>query len=539
MSQAQPDYIIVGAGSAGCVLADRLSANGKHRVLVLESGPPDKNPWIPIPLGLSKLTSNPSVAWLDRTVATNSFSGRSITLTQGRVVGGSSSVNGMLYVRGQREDFDEWAEQGCDGWGWDDVLPYFKKSENLESGGTEGAHGRDGPLRLSWITELAETSRAFIEAAKQYGLPFNEDVNDGDQDGVGYILGTIYRGRRQSAAKAFLTPALGRPNLELKTDQHVRRIVIENNVAVGVEVAGPDGAVNTYRATREVILSAGAVGSPHILQHSGIGDAEHLKSVGVTPIFDKPEIGKNLQDHIFGHVKYEVTKPSYSLNNMFANMPLMAIELVKWFLFGRGAMATTTSHLSAYIKSTDEVDRSDIQIAMRPFSASVNDEGAPALDTFPSITVSAIQTRPFSRGSVLIKSPDPMNRAAVNPNYLSDPRDVTAISNGIRKIREIVGQDALKQYISAERDPGPAKVSNEDLEAYLRGNGATVYHPAGTCRMGVDSDAVVDPKLRFRGIEKLRVADASIMPAITSGNTNAPSIMIGEKASDMILEDAN
>lgn len=532
--QTEFDFIIIGAGSAGCVLADRLSESGAHRVLVLEAGGEDTNPWHKIPLGISRLIGDKGVAWLDMTTATNSTAGRSIVLSQGKVVGGGSSINGMLYIRGQREDYDGWAALGCDGWSWVEVLPYFKKSENLARGGTQGAHGRDGKLKLSWIKNLNPASRAVMQAAQDAGLPFNDDVNDGDQTGVGYLLGTIFKGRRQSTATAFLKPARQRANVTVKTGQRVRRLNVESGRVISVSVQDEAGEMAEYRAAKEIILSAGAVGSPAILQHSGIGDEAHLKSVGVTPVHHLPGVGQNLQDHIFGHVKYKMKNPRHSYNQKLSHLPSMAIELVKWLLFGTGALTTTSAHFCGFFKSDESFDRNDIQLAMRPYSASVQEDGNLALDKFPTMTVSAIQARPFSRGTVLIENNDPMKRPEVNTNYLSDPRDVTAITRGIARVRQIVAQPVADNLVSEEVEPGPNVKSAEDIEAYLRQSFATVYHPVGTCKMGTDDLAVVDPQLKLVGLGGLRIADASIMPVISSGNTNAPSIMIGEKAADMI-----
>ena len=535
MAQQEFDFIIIGAGSAGCVLADRLSDSGRHSVLVLEAGGEDKNFWHDVPLGITRLIANPGVAWLDMTAATNSTAGRSIVLSQGKVLGGSSSINGMLYVRGQREDYDGWAAEGCDGWSWDEVLPYFKKSENLPSGGTEGAHGRSGKLKVSWIKNLNPASRRVMQAAQQDGLPFNDDLNDGDQSGVGYLMGTIAGGRRQSTAKAFLHPARKRANLTVKTGRRVRRLELDGKRVSGVTVQTADGASETYAAGKEVLLSAGAVGSPCILQHSGIGDEAHLQSVGVTVRHHLPGVGQNLQDHIFGHVKFRLKNPAHSFNRKFLSVPRMAVELVKWFLFGRGALTTTSAHFIGFFKSDEKLDRNDIQLAMRPYSASARPDGNLALDEFPSMTVSAIQARPYSRGTVLIENDDPMKRPAVNTNYLSDPRDVEAITRGIARVRSICAQPAARDLIAAEVEPGPEMQKPEQIEAYLRKTFATVYHPVGTCKMGTDEMAVVTPELKLKGIDGLRVVDASVMPVIASGNTNAPTIMIGEKAADMIL----
>ncbi len=540
MSTEHHDYIVVGAGAAGCIVANRLTASGRHRVLLLEAGSRDKSPWIRIPAGISRLLAMPEYIWPNPTTPTAEFAGRSIPLIQGKGLGGGTSINGMMYVRGQSQDYDAWEAAGCKGWSWKDVLPYFKRSECLEEGGSDELHGRSGELRLSWMKDnIHDTPKAFLQAAQDAGLPFNPDMNSGHQDGIGYLMGCIHKGRRQSTANTFLKAAEGRANLVTRTDALVRRVVFEHGRAAGVELEDASGAVSTVRCNREVILSAGALASPFILQHSGVGDAEHLGTLGIQPVVDLPQLGQNLQDHLFGHLMFKLREPEHSLNATLSSTPRMAVEALKWLLFGTGWLNCTSSHLTSFFKSSPDVERADVQMSMRPFSFSMSPAGAILLHDFPGMAVSAIQTRPYSRGQVRITSPDPKERGTIDANYLSDPRDVQVLTRGMQRIREIMQQPAIAERVVEEVEPGPGTTSPEDFEQYLRSHCETVYHPVGTCRMGSDADAPLDPQLRVRGLRGLRVIDASVMPTICSGNTVAAAMMIGEKGADLVLTDAD
>jgi choline dehydrogenase len=539
MSNASHDYLVVGAGAAGCIVANRLTASGRHTVLLLEAGGRDTNPWIPIPAGISRLLAIPDLLWLNRITPKPEFGGRSIALLQGKLLGGGTSINGMMYVRGQRGDYNSWSELGCTGWSWDEVLPYFKKSECLEEGGSDAFHGRSGELKLSWMKEnIHDTARAFLEAAQQGGLRFNEDMNSGVQEGIGYLLGCIYKGRRQSTANTFLRAAAGRPNLETRTTSLVRRVLFEERRAVGVEIEDASGTVSTVRCNREVLLCAGTLSTPLVLQRSGVGDAAHLASLGIQPVVDLPQVGKNLQDHLFAHLKFRLREPRFSLNATLSSMPRMALEAMKWLLFGTGWLNVTSSHLTSFFRSGPDVHRPDVQASMRPFTFTILPSGAPKIDDFPGMTVSAIQTHPYSRGEVRIRSRDPHEDGTIDANYLSDPRDIAILARGLARIRGIMRQPAIADRVVEEVEPGADVTSPEALEHHLRTECQTVYHPVGTCRMGADADAVLDPALRVRGVQGLRVIDASVMPVISSGNTVAPAMMIGEKGADLTLADA-
>lgn len=524
------DYIVVGAGSAGCVLANRLSENASSRVLLLEAGSRDLSPWLHIPVGYFKTMHNPAFDWCYMTEPDAGIDGRRLQWPRGKVLGGSSALNGLLYVRGQPQDYDRWQALGNSGWGFDNVLPYFKKSED-NSRGADHYHGVGGPQKVSDLRLRRPIAEQFIKAAVEQGIPFNEDYNGETQEGVGYFQQTCFKGFRWSTAKSFLRPAKSRPNLTVLINAQVSKLLFEGKRVTGLEYKR-GGQLTSALAKAEVILSAGAINSPQILQCSGIGDGEALAGVGVDANHHLPGVGKNLQDHLQIRLVYETSERTLNdeLNNPFKRMKVG----IQYFLTRTGPLTLAASQVAIFTRSSDDVERPDIQFHMQPLSA---DKPGDGVHPFSAFTASVCQLRPHSRGEVRLKSSDPFIYPEIHPNYLSDDRDCKVAINGIKVARGIAGAPALKSRIIRERVPGSEYQNDEQLLEAARKYSQTIYHPAGTCKMGQDSMAVVDERLRVHGIEGLRVADASIMPEIVSGNTNAPTIMIGEKAADMIIAD--
>ena len=525
------DYIIVGAGSAGCVLANRLSADPKTRVLLLEAGGKDSNPWIHIPVGYFKTMHNPAVDWCYKTEPDPGLNGRSIDWPRGKVLGGSSSLNGLLYVRGQRQDYDRWRQMGNDGWGWDDVLPLFKRAETNERG-ADAFHGGDGPLHVSNMRIQRPICDAWVAAAQAAGYPFNPDYNGAEQEGVGYFQLTTRNGRRCSTAVAYLNPARGRDNLQIVTHALVQRIEMDGRKVTGVTYRDRSGAEQTVRAHREVILSGGAINSPQVLMLSGIGDPDHLSDNGITPVHALPGVGRNLQDHLQARLVYKCNEPT--LNDEVRSLFNQARIALKYALFRAGPMTMAASLATGFLRTGPDVATPDIQFHVQPWSADSPGEG---VHPFSAFTMSVCQLRPESRGEIRLNGPNPRSYPRIVPRYLSTETDCRTLVEGVRIARRIARHAPLDTKISEEFRPD-ADLEMEDYDGMLdwaRNNSVSIYHPTGTCKMGSGTDAVVDAQLRVHGLEGLRVADCSIMPEIVSGNTNAPAIMIGEKASDLIL----
>jgi choline dehydrogenase len=526
------DYIIVGAGSAGCVLANRLSADGKHSVLLLEAGPKDNHIWIHVPLGYAKLFKEKSVNWMYQTEPEPGLGGRQVFQPRGKVLGGSSSINGLLYVRGQHEDYDRWRQRGNGGWGYDDVLPYFKKAENQQRG-ADTYHGVGGPLPVSDWRHADPLSEAFVVAAAETGIPTNPDFNGATQEGAGFFQTTTSRGRRASTAFSYLRPARKRGNLCIETFALAQRILFEGRRARAVEYRQNE-TLRMVRARKEIILSSGAYNSPQLLQLSGIGPADLLKTHGIDVVLDAPGVGNDLQDHM--QVRLVMRCAQRITLNDIINHPVRRIWAgATYAALRKGPLTIAAGTSGAFFKTDPRLATPDIQIHFLPFST---DKMGEKLHAFSGFSASVCQLRPESRGSLRIKSADPSVAPEIRINYLATETDRRAFIEGFKILRTILGAPALKPYVVEELEPGPKIASDEDILSFCRQRGSTVYHPTSTCRMGNDPLAVVDQRLRLRGIDGLRVVDASIMPDLMSGNTNAPTIMIAEKGSDMILEDA-
>jgi choline dehydrogenase len=527
--QDEFDYIVVGAGSAGCVLAERLTASGRHNVLLLEAGGHDNRFWIHVPLGYGKLFSDARVNWLYKSEPEPELGGRQIIQPRGKVLGGSSSINGLLYVRGQAEDFDHWRQLGNAGWSFEDVLPYFRRAEDQTRGASD-LHGTGGPLAVSDV-ERHPLCEAFIEASEQAGFPRNDDFNGPSQEGAGYYQLTARNGRRCSTARGYLRPAKRRGNLQVVSNALASRVLFDGRRAVGVEYV-KDGRKHDARASGEVILSGGAFNSPQLLQLSGVGPAELLRAHGIDVIADMPGVGADLQDHYQSRFNYRCTG-AITINDMMAKPASRVLAGLNYLLFRKGFLTIGAGYAGGFFKTDPALPTPDVQLHFILFSAEAVGQ---ALHPFPGFLTSVCQLRPQSRGFVRIRSSDPAAPPAIQPRYLSASADRDVLVAGMKVLRKIMAAPAIARYVAEEINPGAQCSSEADLLTYARDKGTTVFHPTSTCRMGSDAKAVVDETLRVKGFDALRVVDASIMPTVVSGNTNAAAIMIAEKGADMILK---
>lgn len=527
------DFVIVGAGSAGCVLAARLSESGRYRVLLLEAGGRDSSLWIHIPGGFVKTLIDPRVNWLSHSEPEPNLNNRGLFQLRGKVLGGTSSINAMIYIRGNRADYDEWLQRGCEGWDFDSVLPYFRKAEDNERGASE-FHGVDGPLRVSNPPGERQLGKLLLTACVQAGIPLNPDFNGAEQEGAGYYQTTTKARRRWSTAAAYLRPAQGRKNLKIVTKAHATHVLIENGKAVGVEFL-TSGGVSAAYAIGEIIVSAGAYGSPQLLLLSGIGPGQHLQDMGIPVVHNLAGVGSNLQEHFGTSCAWRINRP-LSMNVLQHSIPHQLVAGLKYMLFRAGPLIGTGLDAGAFVRSAPRLDRPDLQLVMAS-SSTLNGWPKIVLHPFPAFSISTIHLRPECRGTVRLKRPDPLAQPEIRFNFARSEYDNQAILAGIRIARKIANQAALKDLIIEEIVPGAAVSNDEQLVDDVRGRGRAILHPVGSCAMGRGASAVVDPRLRVHGIIGLRVVDASIMPSNVAGNTNAPTIMIAEKASDMILAD--
>ena len=532
MPQDEVDFVIVGAGSSGCVNANRLTADGKAEVVLLEAGGRDTSFWIHLPIGYGNTMWDPAVNWQFYTQPEPNLAGRRIYWPRGKTLGGSSSINGLIAIRGQREDYDHWRSLGNQGWSFDEVLPYFKKLETNDVAGDDDLHGSSGPVAVTSIKQRNELMELVMASARKLGVPQTRDFNGTSQEGVGYYQLTTRNGLRVSAAKAYLKPARRRRNLDIITNAHATRLNIENRRAVGVEYI-KDGQKQVLRARLGVILCAGALQSPQLLMLSGIGAAAALKTHGIDVVLDRPAVGQNLQDHLQSRLIYRIRRP-ITTNDQLNSVVGRGRIALEWLLARSGPLAVGINQGGLFTRVLPESKTPDIQLHIATLSA---DMAGGQSHPFSGCTLSVCQLRPESRGSVQLASADPLVPPLMFANYLDSETDRRCITAGIAYARKLARTNPFADEIAEEVLPGPAAVSDDDLLNFARENGATSFHPSGTCRMGSDDDAVVDPRLRVRGVDRLWVADCSIMPTLVSGNTNLPAIMIGEKAADMIARD--
>jgi choline dehydrogenase-like flavoprotein len=525
------DFIIAGGGTAGCILANRLTANGRYRVLVLEAGKDGGNRWVSIPAGFSKLLVDPVYNWRFQTEPEENVHQRVIAVPRGKGVGGSTLINGGIYVRGQPGDYDAWERAGAPGWGYRDVEPYFRKLENYALGGA--ARGKSGPMHVEQVRERFTLSEAFLEAARQDGQVSNPDYNAGEQEGFGYYQVLQQRGRRWSVVQGYLDPVRHRPNLHIVAGAHVTGLVFEGQRCVGVRYR--KGVTETeVRSNIETLLCMGAIQSPQMLELSGIGDPERLGALGLPVVQARPQVGENYQEHFATRMNWRV-KDTVTLNEMSRGWRLLC-QLGKYYASRRGILTLGTGLVHGFVKTSADMPTPDVQYFF--VHASYANAAERILDRYPGMTIGVAQLRPRSMGNIHIRTASPYDAPAIRPNFLSEEVDRTCLVEGMRIARRIVNQPAMRRYVDRELSPGPSTESFEEWLDFARRNGQTIYHPVGTCRMGTDDGAVTDARLRVRGVQGLRVVDASVMPAMVSGNTQAAVMMVAEKGADMILEDA-
>ncbi|MGE6920207.1 GMC family oxidoreductase [Achromobacter kerstersii] len=528
---ADYDFIIAGGGTAGCILANRLSADGKHRVLMLEAGQEARSMWIGIPAGFSKLLVNPDYNWRFATEPEDNVYGRTIAVPRGKGVGGSTLINGMIYVRGQPQDYDGWEAAGATGWGHAQAERLFRKIEHYDAGGD--TRGKNGPMHLEEVAERFPVSDAFLRAAQEDGQPLNADYNSGNQEGVGYYQVLQHRGRRWSVVDGYMKPAAGRKNLRVECGAHVTRLVFEGKRCVGVTYR-QNGQEHTVRARRETVLCMGAVQSPQLLELSGVGNPALLQSFNIALVHAQPQVGENYIDHFATRMNWRV-KNTVTLNEMSRGWRL-AQQVARYYTRHTGILTLGTGLVHGFVKSAPGLPTPDVQFFF--VHASYANAAERILDRHPGMTIGVAQLRPESVGSIHLKSADPLAGPSIRPNFLSAQIDRDSLVGGMKTARRIVGQPAMQRYVEAEVSPGAAVESDEQWLEFARRNGQTIYHPIGTCRMGSDAAAVTDVRLRVNGVTGLRVVDASVMPKMVSGNTQAAVMMVAERGAEMILEDA-